>query len=79
MFHKFSLNETSYETLDSLIQVHNNLIYEMVESMEEYYNSKCNDDVRECLPCSYNSCSETLPDFVCLTLGVPNDTCLCPE
>ena len=46
--------------------------------MEDYYNSKCDEDVRECSSCSYNSCSNTLPDFDCLNLGVPDDNCKCP-
>ena len=35
-----------YETLDELIQVHNNLISSMAKKMEEYYNKKCDDDIR---------------------------------
>ena len=41
-----SFNKTSYKTLDALIQVHDDLITSMVESMEEYYNSKCDEDIR---------------------------------
>ena len=36
----------NYETLEQLIQIHNNIISSMAQKMENYYNEKCNDDVR---------------------------------
>ena len=47
----------------------------MAKKMETYYNEKCNDDIRKCLNCSYNACSNTLPPFECLTLNISDSAC----
>lgn len=47
--------------------------------MEELYNKKCEATYRACKNCSYNSCSNTLPELACNAMFARDEACECPE
>ena len=51
--------------MDDLIESREKITKELALKMEELYANKC-ELMKNCSQCTYNGCSETLPNFTCI-------------